>query len=114
MEDFPEFMRRAGNRIPVDQQNTPDVEGYVYEGADGSQMAFWTSHAERASAPHRHDFDEYMVVVSGQYVTFVDGQEHVLGPGDELFIPKGSLQSGWCAAGTRTIHAFGGQRIRRP
>lgn len=31
---------------------------------------------------------------------------------DELFIPKGSAQGGRVKAGTRSIHAFGGQRIK--
>ena len=31
---------------------------------------------------------------------------------DELFIPKGSLQGGRVKAGTRSIHAFGGQRVK--
>jgi hypothetical protein len=31
--------------------------------------------------------------------------------GDEIFIPKGTLQGGRCKKGTRTIHAFGGKRI---
>ena len=112
MEDFPEFMKQARNKIPVDQQNTNDVEGYVYEAADGSQMAFWSCRTDRVSMPHRHDFDEYMVVVSGRYVAVVGGTEHVLGPGEELLIPAGTEQRGSCSAGTRTIHAFGGRRIR--
>ncbi|MBI5485760.1 MAG: cupin domain-containing protein [Deltaproteobacteria bacterium] len=112
MSDFPGFMKRARNRIGATEQNTDDIEGYFYEAADGSQMAFWTCRADRVSKPHRHDFDEYMVVVSGRYVAILDGKEHVLGPGDELFIPRGTEQSGGCAAGTRTIHAFGGRRVR--
>lgn len=68
--------------------------------------------ADRASRPHRHDFDESIIVVRGRYVAVLDGKEHALGPGDELFIPRGTEQSGRCTAGTRSIHAFGGRRIR--
>ena len=32
--------------------------------------------------------------------------------GDELFIPKGSVHGGRAKAGTRSIHAFGGQRVK--
>ena len=42
MDNFPEFMKTAVNRIASAQQATPGVEGYVFDGADGSQMAFWT------------------------------------------------------------------------
>jgi quercetin dioxygenase-like cupin family protein len=111
MNDFPEFIKSPSNRIDSNQQNTLDIEGYYYEGRDGSQMAFWTCHSDRTSKEHAHDFDEYMVCVQGQYTAVVNGEETVLNPGDELFIPKGSVQSGRCVAGTRTIHAFGGMRI---
>ena len=38
MKDFPEFMRAQANRIDSSQQNTPDIDGYYYEGADGGQI----------------------------------------------------------------------------
>ena len=111
MTDFPEFMKNPKNRIHASEQNTPDVEGYFYQGADGGQMAFWTCKEARVSKKHVHPFDEYMVCVSGEYTAVVEGKEIILQPGDELFIPKGTEQWGSCAPGTRTIHAFGGKRI---
>jgi len=112
MEDFPEFMRSRSNRIGSDQENTDDVEGFYFTGNDGSQMAFWTARSDRTSKGHRHDFDEYMICVSGQYTAYLNDREVVLVPGDELFIPKGTEQWGKCITGTRTIHAFGGRRIK--
>lgn len=53
-----------------------------------------------------------MVCLDGEYVVTIHGEKHVLHAGDELFIPKGTLQGGSCKAGTRTIHAFGGTRVR--
>lgn len=111
MKDFPDFMKSSQNHIDSSDQNTEDIDGYYYEGADGSQMAFWTCYADRVSKKHIHQFDEYMICVSGQYIAYLDGKEATLGPGDELFIPKGTEQWGKCIAGTRTIHAFGGKRI---
>lgn len=46
------------------------------------------------------------------YIVTIDGAEYVLHAGDELFIPKGSVQGGSVKAGTRSIHAFGGQRVK--
>jgi hypothetical protein len=40
MKEFPEFMKQPVNRIAVSSQATPGVEGYVFDGVDGSQMAF--------------------------------------------------------------------------
>lgn len=113
MKEFPEFIKNKSNLIPASEQNTDDVEGYFYEGADGSQAAFWTSYSVRTSQKHTHQFDEYMVCLSGQYIAYIENEKHILKPGDELVIPKGKEQWGECKAGTRTIHVFGGQRIKK-
>jgi hypothetical protein len=74
MDDFPEFMKHAVNRIAKSNQATPGVEGYVFDGADGSQMAFWTCRETALSAAHSHDYDEYMIVVQGQYTLIINGR----------------------------------------
>jgi quercetin dioxygenase-like cupin family protein len=111
MDKFPDFMANEANRIPTAAQNTRDVEGYYFQGADGSQMAYWTCFSDRVSDKHTHPFDEYMICVSGKYVAYIGDRKIILNPGDELFIPKGQEQWGECIAGTRTIHVFGGPRI---
>jgi mannose-6-phosphate isomerase-like protein (cupin superfamily) len=113
MDDFPEFMKRAVNRIANSNQATPGVEGFVFDGADGSQMAFWTCRETAASAAHSHEFDEYMIVVQGQYTLLIDGRRIPLTAGEEYFIPQGVLHAGEVQAGTRTIHSFGGKRAER-
>jgi|SRR5690348_10152408 len=113
MNEFPEFMKSAANRIATSSQATPGVEGYVYEGADGSQMAFWTCRESARSAAHVHEFDEYMMVVQGCY-TLIFGDKRVpVNAGEEYFIPRGVQHGGEVVAGTRTIHAFGGRRVER-
>jgi len=113
MDDFPDFMKRPENKIATSSQATPGVEGYVFDGADGSQMAFWTCHEAAASKFHVHDFDEYMLVVQGCYTLIIDGQRIPVKAGEEYFIPKNVSHGGEPAAGTRTIHAFGGRRAER-
>lgn len=113
MDAFPEFMKQPPNRIAKGNQATPGVEGYVFDGAEGSQMAFWTCTETATSAPHTHEFDEYMVVVQGCYTLIIDGKRIPVRVGEEYFIPKGTAHSGEVLAGTRTIHAFGGHRANR-
>ena len=113
MEDFPEFMKRPVNRVATSVQATPGVEGYVFDGADGSQMAFWTCHRTAAGVAHSHEFDEYMLVVEGSYTLLIGGQRIALESGDEYVIPSGVPHAGEVVAGTRTIHAFGGRRAER-
>jgi hypothetical protein len=43
IDAFPEFTKHPANRIARSDEATPRVEGYVFDGADGSQMAFWIS-----------------------------------------------------------------------
>ena len=113
MDAFPEFMKHPANRIVRSNQATPGVEGYVFDGANGSQMAFWTCGETATSAEHVHDYDEYMVVVQGCYTLVIHGERIAVKAGEEYFIPHGVLHSGEVAAGTRTIHAFGGHRADR-
>ncbi|MGD0414230.1 MAG: cupin domain-containing protein [Terriglobales bacterium] len=113
MDDFPEFIKRPANRIATSNQATPGVEGYVFDGLDGSQVAFWTCRETALSTPHVHDFDEYMIVVQGCYTLIVDDKRIPVRAGEEYFIPKGLSHGGEPVAGTRTIHAFGGRRADR-
>jgi ethanolamine utilization protein EutQ (cupin superfamily) len=106
MEDFPAFMKCSANRIATSSQATPGVEGYVFEGAEGSQMAFWTCRETTISAPHVHDYDEYMVVVLGCYTLIVDGRRMPIKAGEEYFIQRGSRMAGkWSVAPGRSTRS---------
>lgn len=113
MADFPDFLRSPRNRIARSSQYTDDIEGYVFDGADGSQVALWTCKADRVSTEHVHEFDEYVLVIEGQCTAIIEDRHVVLGPGQELLIPKGTRQSMAVVAGTRTMHVFGGKRAER-
>ena len=113
MNDFPEFMRNPSNRIASQSQYTPGIEGYVFDGIDGSQIAIWTNRKGGISAEHTHEYDEYFIVVQGQYDVIIDGKRIPVRMGEEYFIPKGTLHGGVSLPGTRTIHAFGGKRAIR-
>jgi mannose-6-phosphate isomerase-like protein (cupin superfamily) len=113
MPDFPAFLKNPSNRIAAASQYTSDIEGYVFDGADGSQVAFWTARHDRVSEPHAHEFDEYLFVIEGSCGVHIEGRRTELRAGDELFVPKGTLQSMDVTAGTRTVHVFGGKRARR-
>ena len=114
MADFPAFVRARANRIAASSQYTEDVEGYVFDGADGSQVALWTCKADRVSAEHAHEFDEYVLVIEGSArVILAEGRETALHAGDEMVIPRGTRQRMAVSAGTRTMHVFGGRRAER-
>jgi mannose-6-phosphate isomerase-like protein (cupin superfamily) len=113
MSEFPEFMRNPVNKISSASQYTKNIEGYVFDGTDGSQMCIWTYPTGGLSAEHVHEYDEYMVVIEGLYTVIIDGRRIPVGPGQEHVVTKDVLHSGEVAAGTRAIYAFGGRRAQR-
>jgi quercetin dioxygenase-like cupin family protein len=113
MKNFPDFMRNSANRIAAESQYTKGIEGYVYDGADGSQVCYWSYSDDGVSAPHTHPYDEYMLVVEGEYTVIIDGWRTRVKAGEEHIVRKGVLHSGEVAAGTRAIYAFGGKRAKR-
>jgi mannose-6-phosphate isomerase-like protein (cupin superfamily) len=119
-------MKNPRNRIASASQYTEAIEGYVFDGADGSQVAFWRCAEDRVSREHVHDFDEYVLVIEGRATVILHEGAHAppldgglaerrieLNKGDELVIPKGTRQSMAVVAGTRTMHVFGGRRAER-
>ncbi len=106
-------MKHAVDRVAATEQHTQGIEGYVFDGLGGTQVVFWECNADAQTEEHRHQFDEYLIVVEGCYTLTIDGREVVLGPGQECVIAKGARIAGRVVAGTRTIHMFGGRRAAR-
>lgn len=81
---------------------------FVADDVTPARVAFRSEPDARQWSWHENDVDEYVLVVEGEYVVQVDEGEVVLRPGDEVVVPAGTRQMARAAAGTRTIHAFGG------
>lgn len=113
MDVFPTFMKNPINMVDPSSQYTTGIEGYVFDGIDGSQMAFWTYEKDALSKEHEHSFEEYILVVQGHYKICINNEQISLNAGDEFVIPKGTMHSGQASAGTRAIYAFGGKRAER-
>jgi hypothetical protein len=113
MPDFPDFIKNPRNRIARSSQYTDDIEGYVFDGADGSQLALWTCRADRVSQEHAYDFDEYVLVIEGRCTLIVGGAAYRAGRRPGVLDREGTRQAMEVVAGTRTMHVYGGQRARR-
>jgi mannose-6-phosphate isomerase-like protein (cupin superfamily) len=75
-----------------------------------------TRHAndpEPLATEHTHDFDEWVFVLEGRCMAVVGDVRTELRAGDELLVCKGTKQRMEVAAGTRTVHVFGGRRAER-
>ena len=81
MPDFPPFMKNPRNRIATASQHTPGVEDCVFDGADGSQMAFWSIERDAVTTEHVHEFDEWFIVVEGLYTLMWTASSSTLGRG---------------------------------
>lgn len=104
-------MTTMANAVSAASQS-PGVIGWVYDGVDGKQMAYWICERDGVSQEHTHEYDEYFVVVEGEYILRIEGKAVVLHKGDEYHIASNIPHSGVFKAGTRTIHCFGGKRAR--
>jgi quercetin dioxygenase-like cupin family protein len=113
MNDFPEFMKNPKNIIHRDSHYVAGLDGFVFDGADGSQIALWSCRTAGTASEHSHPYEEYIVTVQGEYILHMDGKKISLKPGQECLIPKGVKHFGERVANTRTIHAFGGKRAVR-
>ena len=63
-------------------------------------LAVEVTYSEPGSAPPKHFHpaqDEHFAVLSGRLTTKVDGNERVLGAGDTLDIPRGTVHQMWNA-----------------
>jgi len=109
MDDFPLFMKTPENSMSP-FLHAKGAEGWVYDGRDGKQMAYWVCHDDVVGDVHKHDFDEYFIVVAGEFRMVIDDNEKIYKTGDECYIPAGTEHSGFAIKGTRTIHCFGGKR----
>lgn len=112
MDKFPDFIRNPVNSVPC-HQKSDGAEGYVFDGADGNQIIFFQCSKSGLSKEHVHDFDEYFVVIQGEYTLGIEGRTIKLTAGQEYYIPKGTPHDGAFIAGTRTVNAFGGRRAER-
>ncbi|MGD8939532.1 MAG: cupin domain-containing protein [Gammaproteobacteria bacterium] len=109
MNRFPHFMTTKENAVASESQSS-GVKGWVYDGVDGKQMAYWICETDGISEEHTHDFDEYFIVIEGEYILELGGASITLKKGDEYHIEAGIPHAGRFKAGTRTIHCFGGKR----
>lgn len=48
------------------------VKGWIYEGIDGKQMAYWICEIDGESIKHVHKIDAYFTVVQGKYTLIIN------------------------------------------
>lgn len=106
---FPDVIRRPGLEV---ESGWEGLRGYMFEGRDGSQVIFWECDPEVKAEPHKHNYDEYCLVVEGVCKETIEGETTILNKGDECVIPAGKLH--WATMGPhyRAIDVFGGPRCK--
>jgi quercetin dioxygenase-like cupin family protein len=113
MDDFPEFLKNPKNAVPAGSHYVEGLEGFLYDGADESQIILWKGRDAGVAEEQSHPYDEYILTVQGEYILHMGGERISLKPGQEYLVPKGEKHYGERIANTRTIHAFGGKRAVR-
>ncbi|MCS7228999.1 MAG: cupin domain-containing protein [Candidatus Kryptonium sp.] len=75
-----------------DKQNKPTVEELEkILISEGTRPHIWTDEPGTYYGNHSHPFDEIRWVVSGKMRYGVGNEEFVLGPGDRLDLPAGTV-----------------------
>ena len=81
-------------RIPWRESEAPTGETLRRRlVADGFDAFEWSDEPGADYAPHSHDHDESLWVIAGEIVFGVGGEEHRLGPGDRLMLPKDTVHT---------------------
>lgn len=106
---FPEMIRRSELEV---ESGWEGLRGYMFQGADGSQVIFWECDNEVKAEPHKHEYDEYCLVIEGVCKETIEEETKILKKGDECQIPAGKLH--WATMGPkyRAIDFFGGPRCK--
>ncbi len=58
---------------------------------EGLESEIYTDRPGVKYGRHKHDFDDFVVIVEGKMKIATDGHEWTLGPGDRLDIPANTL-----------------------
>ena len=105
---FPDIMRKPACEVESDIEG---LRGYMFEGQDGSQVILWECDEQVEVKPHKHDYDEYCLVVEGSCEETIEGETTRLKKGDEIVIPAGKTH--WAVMGPnyRAIDYFASRRI---
>jgi len=61
--------------------------------ADGFDAWSWTDQPGATYAPHRHENDESLWVITGEIAFVIDGNRYRLAPGDRLQLPAGTVHA---------------------
>jgi quercetin dioxygenase-like cupin family protein len=107
--EFPDIIRKPEFEVESPWEG---LRGYMFEGRDGSQVIFWECDIEIEVPSHKHDFDEYCLVVEGTCKETVEGKTTILNKGDECVIPAGKLHWATMGPNYRAIDYFGAPRCK--
>ena len=58
---------------------------------EGLAAGLFTDPAGVKYGRHKHDFDDFVVIVSGKMKLGIDGAEWVMGPGDRIDLPANTV-----------------------
>ncbi|MCB2099626.1 MAG: cupin domain-containing protein [Rhodobacterales bacterium] len=88
--------------VPAD----PGVTRQVLSQAPELMVVAFTFDEGAEGALHRHPHVQSTYVNAGRFRFFVDGTEHVLGPGDSLIVPSNAEHGCQCLEAGTLIDTF--------
>lgn len=86
------FKVRIGKGTKQGMAGPRDLETEL--AREGFQHSFsWTDSPGAIYPPHDHEYSHRVIVVSGRIEFTVDGVSYLLGPSDEIDLPRGTVHS---------------------
>ncbi len=103
---------------------TARITGLAAPSRGSAELTTYRVRLEPGSAvpAHRHDHEEVFTLVSGSAIVVLDDEEHLIGPGDTVLVPRGTEHYSYTRsepadiiaavpAGTAFITADGEERL---
>ena len=108
---LPQFAKSGQDEVSLKSHFSPNIKGWVFDGKSGNQVTLWECDDDGVSQPHTHEFDEWLIVISGEYTICSERKRVPLAAGQQCYIPAGIKHWGTYKKHTQTINLFGGKRV---
>jgi quercetin dioxygenase-like cupin family protein len=87
------IIRRAASLRSLDVIGDAITPLITADDATGFELFDLRGPAESGPPPHAHPWDEAYYVLEGEVAVMVEGAEYLVGPGDVVNVPAGSLHA---------------------
>ncbi len=109
LRGFPDVI----NHLPCAEIQVEGAKAWILQ-SKSSQLVFFEFVAGTKVPEHKHDYDQWGIVVKGKMTLVVDGEPWMCGKGTEYLVPAGAKHSAKFLTKTRVMDYFSEKNRYRP